>query len=97
MINLSQVETTSFKIENAILPRTFDATLSRFNDVILRDIKTSYRINLGDLANIRLDGQPTTLEEIKQSVYNYSCENCETPTIPPNFKIFDITFDITFE
>lgn len=97
MINIAQITSTSFSIENAILPRSFDATMNKYYVVILRDIKTSYRINLGDLANIRLNGAPVTLEAIKKAVYNYSCLDCESPTIPPKFKIFDLTFDNTFE
>lgn len=96
MVNITQIESMSFSVENTILPRSFDATLNK-HGVILRDLKTSYRIYLGDLADIRINGAPATLEAIKKAVYNYSCLDCETPTIPPKFKIFDITFDNTFE
>lgn len=95
MINIVPLDSASFSIEGAVLPKVFDATLNRFNDVILRNIKTGYRINLGDILEITLDGYVTTLSEIKDVVYNHSC-NCDPPIYPPVFKIFDVTIDTTF-
>ena len=95
MINLYSLDSKSFKIEDSILQRQFDAYISRFNDLILKNIKTGYRINLGDLSEITVDSQIATLENVKQLIYNFSC-NCTTTPVSPAYKIFDYTFDKTF-
>lgn len=94
MINLYTLDSKSFKIEDSTVVRQFQAYVSRYNDLILTNVYTSYRINLGNITEIKINGVTATLEMIKQVVYNYSC-NC-TATTTPTFKIFDYTFDKTF-
>lgn len=95
MINLYYLDAKSFKIEESVIVRQFEAYVSRFNDLILKNIFTGYRINLGDIESVKIDGSNATLESIKQLVYNYNC-NC-TSTSTPTYKIFDFTYDKTFQ
>ena len=95
MINLYANNSNSFKLEDAVLPRLFDTYVSRFNDVILRNIHTGYRINLGSLDAIYIDTLPATFEAIRHLAYNLSCD-CVGSEIPSHFKIFDFTFANTF-
>lgn len=95
MINLYTLDAKSFKIEDSILVRQFQAYVSRFNDLILKNSYTDYRINLGDITEVKIDGVAATLEMVKQLVYNYSCNCTSTPIL--QYKIFDYTFDKTFE
>lgn len=96
MINLNLLSTKAFELDSAVLPRQFQATLNRSNKIILRNIKTGYRINLGALSNVTINGLPTSFENIRQLVYNFSCD-CDDDTTNPEYKIFDITFSNTFQ
>ena len=96
MINLKLLNTLAFQLDSAILPRQFQATMNRSNKIILRNIRTGYRINLGTIDNVTIEGLPTTFEAIRKLVYNFSC-SCDGGDLPPKYKIFDITFDNTFE
>ena len=54
-------------------------------------------INLGNIADITVDGLPATINNITKTVYNFSCACAGDYTPVEDFKIFDITFDNTFE
>ena len=96
MINLILLNTVAFQLDTAILPRHFQTTLNRSNKIILRNIRTGYRVNLGSLDNVTIEGSPATFEGIRKLVYNFSC-SCTGDDESPNFKIFDVTFNYVFE
>lgn len=96
MINITSLSFLSFKIEDAVLPKLYNAYINRQNIVVLRHVYTAQIIELDIISNILLDGFPTTLEDLKQAIYNYSCA-CSGSEDNPTFKIFDYTFDFTFE
>ena len=96
MINITLIDVKAFQIDTAVLPRQFQTILNRSNRIILRNIKTGYRINLGVLSNVLIEGQPATLEGIRKIVYNFSC-SCTGDGGEIDYKIFGVTFDNTFQ
>lgn len=94
MINLYTLDAKSFKIEDSILVRTFDAYIDRQGHLILRDIHSDSRVYLGNITEVKINGVASTLQTVKQTVFNYSC-SCGVNT-SPKYKIFDYTFDKTF-
>lgn len=99
MINLYSIDAKSFKLEDSVLPRIFEVKampLGQDSIIVLRNIKTGYIIYLDILDNIFINGYSVTFEELRKFVYNFSC-NCDTDGSVSVFKIFDYTFDCTFE
>lgn len=100
MINLIVLSETSFELSSGsssvVLPRAYEAKLTRANIIIIRHVITGYIIELGILSNILIDSLPTTFEGIRQATFNSSCL-CIDDGDFPDFKIFDYTFDNTFE
>lgn len=86
----------SFRIEETILPRVFQVRTGYGGVIILRNIQTGNIIVLDTIDNIKVDGISVSVSTLEQIVYNYSC-SCDIPEGNPNFKIFDYTFDTTFE
>lgn len=100
MIDLVILSSVSFQLNygssSAVLPRAYDAMINRANHIILRHVKTPETIDLGELSNITINGSSTTFEDIRKLVFNSSCI-CDDSGEVPNFKIFDFTFDNTFD
>lgn len=97
MVEIESISLNAFSLNGEILKRQFTTYINRAGDVILKHLQYRYSINLGDLANITVDGEPATLEAILKTAYNFSCGCDGTVTPPGEFKIFDLTFDNTFE
>lgn len=99
MINLIPLSETSFELSSgsssAVIPRAYEARITRSNIIIIRHVISGSIIELGILSNILVDSLPATFEQIRQTVFNFSCL-CSDGEIP-RFKIFDYTFDNTFE
>lgn len=100
MINLISLSETSFELStgssSAVLPRAYEARLTRSNSIVIRHVITGNVIDLGLLSNILVDSLPATFEDIRKTVFNLSCV-CIDDGGSPDFKIFDYTFDNTFE
>lgn len=96
MINLTLLNLIAFQLDSAILPRQFETILSKDNKIILRNVRTGYRISLGTLPNITIENQPATYGGIRKLAYNFSCSCTGTGSTDVDFKIFDFTFDPTF-
>lgn len=96
MINIYTLDAKSFKIEDSVHPRLFQVKM-KGGIIILRNINTGNLLVLDNLANIRVDGNPVSIGVLERLVYNYSC-SCESyGGSEPDYKIFDYTFDNTFE
>lgn len=97
MINIKYVNSGFFAVNDAILPRNFDANINRFGRVIIRNITLGARFDLGIPGDVTIENDPFNLDELKSIAYNNSCVCEPGPTPPaPTLKIFDITFDLTF-
>jgi hypothetical protein len=100
MINIVTLSSVSFELNSesssAVLPKAYDTRLTRSGSITLYHVITGAVIVLGDLSDISINGNPATLEEIRQTVFNMSC-TCSDNGETPKFKIFDYTFDNTFE
>lgn len=96
MINITSLGYLSFKIDTAVMPKQYSAYIDRQGNVILRNAYTAGIINLGDISNISVDGYPATIESLREVIFNYLC-GCAGIEDNPVFKIFDYTFDYTFE
>ena len=97
MVDILVISSNAFTLNGETLQRMFTTYINRVGDVILKHLKYRYSINLGDLADITVDGLPATINNIAKTVYNFSCLCDDEHTPPEDFKIFDITFDNTFE
>lgn len=97
MIAISDVDAKSFTIDGVtIVPRIFESNINGSGIIVLRNVFTGAKIILDTLENITLDGFPTTFKALRKVFYNFSCA-CEFNGDEPLFKIFDYTFDYTFE
>lgn len=94
MVNLYSNDSKSFKLESTVLPRQYEVKVRDI--IILRNILTGHLIYLDFLSNILIDGIQATYESLRNLIYNFSCD-CGTTGGTPDFKIFDYTFDNTFE
>lgn len=97
MINLILLNDRAFQLDGSVLPRQFQVIVTRENVLYIRNVNTGYRILLGSLFNVTINGFPVpSMEELRELVYNFSC-GCSGTGGDTEYKIFDITFDITFE
>ena len=97
MQEINLISANAFTLNGETLQRMFTTYINRAGDVIMKHLKYRNSLNLGSLNNITVDGSPATLETILKAGYNFSCA-CEGVFTPvEDFKIFDITFDNTFE
>ena len=97
MVEILSLSANAFTLNGETLQRMFTAYINRAGDVIMKHLKYRYSINLGNIADITVDGLPATINNIAKTVYNFSCSCTGDYTPVEDFKIFDITFDKTFE
>ena len=99
MVDILSLSANAFTLNGETLQRVFTAYINRAGDVILKNLIYRNIINLGNIeaGNIFVDGVPATINNIAKTVYNFSCACTGEHTPPEDFKIFDATFDKTFE
>lgn len=97
MVDILIISSNAFTLNGETLQRQFTTYINRAGDAIMKHLKYRYSINLGDLSDISVDGSPATLETILKTGYNFSCLCDDEHTPPEDFKIFNATFDKTFE
>lgn len=97
MVDILSLSVNAFTLNGETLQRIYTAYINRAGDVILKNLLYRNQINLGNISNITVDGTPATINDIAKTVYNRSCTCTGDYTPVEDFKIFDITFDITFE
>ena len=97
MVEILSLSANAFTLNGETLQRMFTAYISRAGDIILKNLIYRNIINLGNIADITVDGLPATINNIAKTVYNFSCACTGDYTPVEDFKIFDITFDNTFE
>ena len=97
MVEILVISSNAFTLNGETLQRMFTAYINRAGDVILKNLIYRNIINLGNISNITVDGIPATINNIAKTVYNFSCACTGDYTPVEDFKIFDITFDNTFE
>ena len=97
MVEILSLSANAFTLNGETLQRMFTAYISRAGDIILKNLIYRNIINLGNIADITVDGLPATINNITKTVYNFSCSCSGDYTPVEDFKIFDITFDNTFE
>ena len=97
MVEILSLSANAFTLNGETLQRMFTAYISRAGDIILKNLIYRNIINLGNIADITVDGLPATINNIAKTVYNFSCSCAGDYTPVEDFKIFDITFDNTFE
>lgn len=97
MVDILDLSSNAFTLNGETLQRQFTTYINRAGDVILKNLMYRNILNLGNISNITVDGTPATINNIAKTVYNFSC-NCTGDYTPvEDFKIFDITFNNTFE
>ena len=97
MVDIQSLSANAFTLNGETLQRIYTVYINRAGDVILKNLLYRNQINLGNIAYITVDGLPATINNIAKTVYNFSC-NCTGDYTPiEDFKIFDTTFDKTFE
>ena len=97
MVEILVISSNAFTLNGETLQRVFTAYINRAGDIILKNLIYRNIINLGNIADITVDGLPATINNIAKTVYNFSCACTGDYTSVEDFKIFDITFDNTFE
>ena len=97
MVDILVISSNAFTLNGETFQRMFTTYINRVGDVILKHLKYRYSLNLGNISNITVDGIPATINNIAKTVYNFSCACTGDYTPVEDFKIFDITFDNTFE
>lgn len=97
MVEINVISSNAFTLNGETLQRQYTTYINRAGDVILKHLKYRFSLNLGDLSTITVDGEPATLEAILKTAYNFSCKCLGDVTPPDSFKIFDATFNPTFE
>ena len=97
MVDILSLSANAFALNGETLQRIYTAYINKAGNVILKNLMYRNILNLGNISNITIDGTPATINNIAKTVYNFSC-NCTGDYTPvEDFKIFDITFDNTFE
>lgn len=100
MINLILLSSIAFELSSGssstVLPRAYAAKMTREGKIIIKHVSTGAIVELGVLSDILVEGLPATFEDIRKTVFNFSCV-CLDDGENPDFKIFDYTFDSTFE
>ncbi len=99
MQEINLISANAFTLNGETLQRMFTAYINRAGDVILKNLIYRNIINLGNIesGDIFVNGEPATINNIAKVVYNFSCACTGDYTPVEDFKIFDITFDKTFE
>ena len=97
MVDILSLSSNAFTLNGETLQRFYTTYINRAGDVILKNLIYRNIINLGNISNITVDGIPATINNIAKTVYNFSCACTGDYTPVEDFKIFDITFDNTFE
>lgn len=97
MVEIEIISANAFTLNGETLQRQYTTYLNRAGDVIMKHLKYRFSLNLGDVSNITVDGNPATLETILKTGYNFSCGCGGEYTPVEDFKIFDATFNNTFE
>ena len=97
MVEILSLSANAFTLNGETLQRFYTTYINRAGDVIMKHLKYRYSLNLGNISNITVDGIHATINNIAKTVYNFSCLCDDEHTPPEDFKIFDITFDNTFE
>lgn len=97
MIEIISLSSNAFTLNGETLQRLYTTYINRAGDVILKNLLYRNIINLGNISNITVDGNPATINGIAKTVYNFSCVCTGDYTPIEDFKIFDITFYKTFQ
>jgi len=86
MQEINLISANAFTLNGETLQRMFTAYINRAGDVILKNLIYRNIINLGNIADIFVGGNPATMSAISKVVYNFSCA-CEGGFTPPeDFK-----------
>lgn len=99
-MDFKKLSKTKFRAGVDIFSRHYSVTMSRYGTLSIKDLLSSDRILTGlDPASVTLDGQPFNLFDLQDILFNKACicDAPENPQIPLEDKIFDLTFDKTFE
>jgi hypothetical protein len=97
MQEINLISANAFTLNGETLQRMFTTYVDRVGNVIIKNLIYRNTIDLGNLSDITVNGLPATIYSISKIVYNFSCF-CEGDYTPiEEFKIFDATFDKTFE
>lgn len=97
MVQILSLSANAFTLNGETLQRIYTAYINRAGDVILKNLIYRNILILGNISNITVDGTPATINNIAKVVYNFSCICTGVYTPIEDFKIFDATFDKTFE
>ena len=97
MQEINLISANAFTLNGETLQRQFTTYINRAGNVILKNLIYRNILNLGNISNITVDGTPATINNIAKTVYNFSCACTGDYTPVEDFKIFDITFNNTFE
>ena len=97
-LNFKIFSNTRFSVGVDILLRRYQAVEKRNGLIKIRDISSGAILydNLS-LTSILIDGQRiTNIAELQKVIFNVECF-CDPEESDGDFKIFDLTFDHTFE
>ena len=96
-MNFEIVTNSRFKIGIDFYKRIYQAKLLSDGTVNIFNIYTGKTLfNNLDLSTTSVNGQPATFESLQEVIYNFECA-CNPDLEDTDFKIFDESFDNTFE
>jgi len=97
-MNFEILSNTRFKIGVDYYKRIYQVQKKRNGKIKIRNILTGEILfdNL-EFNQVTINGQPlTNIDDLQNIIYNFSCI-CDHDLEDENFRIFDNTFDNTFE
>ena len=96
-MNFEIVTNSRFKIGIDFYKRIYQAKLLADGTVRIFNIYTSEILfNNLDLSTTTVNGQQATFENLQEIIYNFECA-CDPDLEDTDYKIFDESFDNTFE
>lgn len=96
-MNFEIVTNSRFKIGIDFYKRIYQAKLLADGTVRIFNIYTGEILfNNLDLSTTTVNGQPATFEGLQEIIYNFECA-CDPDLEDTDYKIFDESFDNTFE
>ena len=96
-MNFEIVTNSRFKIGIDFYKRIYQAKLLSDGTVNIFNIYTGKTLfNNLDLSTTSVNGQPATFENLQEIIYNFEC-TCNPDLEDTDYKIFDESFDNTFE
>lgn len=88
---------TRFKVGIDFYLRLYQATVLRDGSVQIRHVRTGSVLAVLDPSTILVDGHPMqSIDDLQAVIYNLECD-CDTALDDNNKRIFDMSFDKTFE